>query len=60
MGNLFVLEGHLKPYIVATDSTLLRSKGHIWHSSSMKEGSLSIQELTGMPNGALVILRMAV
>lgn len=34
MGNLFVFEGLVKPYILATDSALLRSKGHVWHTSS--------------------------
>jgi hypothetical protein len=29
MGNLFVFEGLVKPYILATDSALLRSKGHV-------------------------------
>ena len=38
MGHLFVFEGLVKPYILATDSTLLKSKGHVWHASSMKEG----------------------
>lgn len=38
MGNLFVIEGLVKPYILAIDSTLLKSKGHVWHASSMKEG----------------------
>jgi hypothetical protein len=38
MGNLFVFEGLVKLYILATDSALLRSKGHVWHTSSMKEG----------------------
>jgi hypothetical protein len=38
MGNLFVVEGLVRPYVVATDTALLRSKGHIWHASSMKEG----------------------
>lgn len=38
MGNLFVFEDLVKPYIVAIDSTLLKSKGHVWHTSSMKEG----------------------
>lgn len=35
MGNLFVKERLVDPYIVAIDSTLLRAKGHIWHKSSM-------------------------
>jgi hypothetical protein len=38
VGNLFVVEGLVKPYIIAIDSTLLKSKGHVWHASSMKEG----------------------
>jgi Transposase DDE domain len=38
MGNLFVLHDMVNPYILAIDSTLLRSKGHVWHASSMKEG----------------------
>lgn len=38
MGNLFVSEGLVKPYILATDSTLIKSNGKAWHKSSMKEG----------------------
>ena len=39
MGNLFVSEGMVKPYVVAIDSALLKSKGHVvWHASSMKKG----------------------
>lgn len=39
MGNLFVLQDMVKPYILAVDSTLLKAnKGHVWHNSSMKEG----------------------
>ena len=38
MGNLFVSEGLVRPYVVAVDSALLKSKGHVWHASSMKEG----------------------
>ena len=38
MGNLFVVEGLVRPYVVATDSALLKSKGKVWHKSSMKEG----------------------
>lgn len=39
MGNLFVLEDFVKPYILAVDSTLLKAyKGKVWHTSSMKEG----------------------
>jgi hypothetical protein len=41
MGNLFVSEGLVKPYILAIDSTLLKAdKGHVWYVSSMKEGLL--------------------
>jgi hypothetical protein len=35
MGNLFVKEKLLDPYIVTIDSTLLKAKGHLWHKSSM-------------------------
>ncbi len=39
MGNLFVLQELVKPYILAVDSTLLKAnKGHVWHASFMKEG----------------------
>ena len=38
MGNLFIYEGLVKPYVIAIDSTLLKSKGHVWHASSIKEG----------------------
>jgi hypothetical protein len=38
MGNLFVSEGLVKPYVVATDRALLKSNGYVWHVSSMKEG----------------------
>jgi hypothetical protein len=35
MGNLFVKEKLVDPYIVSVDSTLLRAKGHLWHKSSI-------------------------
>jgi hypothetical protein len=35
MGNLFVNERLVDPYIVAIDSTLIRAKGHLWHKSSI-------------------------
>jgi hypothetical protein len=38
MGNLFVIEGLVKSYILATDTALLKSKVKVWHKSSMKEG----------------------
>ena len=38
MGNLFVSEGLVKPYVVATDTALLKSNGKVWHKSSMKDG----------------------
>jgi hypothetical protein len=40
MGNLFVVEGLIRPYVVATDTALLKSKGKVWHKSSMKEGKV--------------------
>lgn len=38
MGNLFVKERLVDPYIVTIDSTLIRAKGHLWHKSSMIKG----------------------
>ncbi|CAN5889542.1 hypothetical protein BH23THE1_BH23THE1_19560 [soil metagenome] len=38
MGNLFVFEGLVKPYVIAIDSTLLKPKGHVWHASFMCKG----------------------
>ena len=35
MGNLFVIEGLVKPYVVATDTALLRSKGKVLNRSSL-------------------------
>jgi hypothetical protein len=38
MGNLFVKERLVGPYIVTIDSTLLRAKGHLWHKPSIIKG----------------------
>ncbi len=39
IGHLFVaIEGLVDLSITATDSTLLKSNGHVWHKSSMKKG----------------------
>lgn len=38
MGNLFVFEGLVRPHVVETDTALMKSKGKVWHKSSMKEG----------------------
>jgi hypothetical protein len=35
--NHFIHEVMIDPYIVAIDSTLLKTKGHIWQKSSMKK-----------------------
>ncbi|MFZ0512994.1 MAG: hypothetical protein WAM14_15405, partial [Candidatus Nitrosopolaris sp.] len=40
MANLFVKEKLVDPYIIAIDSTLLRTKGHLWHKSSMIKGEV--------------------
>jgi hypothetical protein len=38
MGCLFVTEGMMvDPSIVGVDITLMKSKGHVWHKSSMKK-----------------------
>jgi len=39
MGHLFVTEDIVNPYILATDSTLIKAnKGKVWHKSSMDKG----------------------
>ncbi len=38
MGHLFVADGLVDPSITATDSTLMKAKGSIWHKSSMEKG----------------------
>ena len=38
MGCLFVTEGIVKPYIMAIDSTLIQTRGKLWHKSSMDKG----------------------
>ena len=38
MGNMFVSEGLVNPFITAIDSTLVKAKGHVWHKSSMTKG----------------------
>jgi hypothetical protein len=43
MGNLFVIERLVRPYVVATDTALLRSKGKVLHRSSMKRCSTSFR-----------------
>jgi hypothetical protein len=50
MGNLFVFEGLVKPFIVATDSALLKSRGKLWHKSSMKDG---VVPCSGIDTGAI-------
>ena len=49
MAVLFVKEKFVDPYIIATDSTLLRAKGHLWHKSSMIKGVVS---RSGIDTGA--------
>ncbi len=39
MGYLFVaIEGLVDLSITATDSTLMKAKGSVWHKSSMEKG----------------------
>ena len=38
IGNTFVKEKLVDPYILSVDSTLLKAKGHLWHKSSMIKG----------------------
>ena len=55
MGNLFVFEGLVKPYILAVDSALLKSKGHVWHTSPYEGRNSLIQVLTQMQDGVSAI-----
>lgn len=38
MGELFVEERLIDPYIVSVDSTLLKARGGVWHKTSMQKG----------------------
>lgn len=38
MGELFVRDKIIDPYILSTDSTLVKAKGFVWHKSSIEEG----------------------
>jgi hypothetical protein len=38
MEHLFVSESIVKPYILTTDSTLIKAHGKIWHKSSIEKG----------------------
>jgi len=38
MGELFVDEKFIDPYVVSVDSSLLKAKGHVWHKTSMEKG----------------------
>lgn len=40
MGNLFVVQKLVDPYIVTADSALMRARGSVWHKSSMKKGEV--------------------
>ena len=38
MGELFVRDKIIDPSVLSTDSTLMKTKGYVWHKSSMTEG----------------------
>ena len=40
MGEIFVCDNLVDPYIVSTDSTLIKAKGSVWHKSSMTQGGV--------------------
>ena len=40
MGCLFVSEGLVNRFITATDCTLVKAKGHVWHKSSMEKDTV--------------------
>ena len=37
MGKLFLHDKIIDPFIISTDNTLIKAKGHVWHKSSMKK-----------------------
>ena len=41
MGRLFVTEGLVDASITVIDSTLIKTKGPVWHKSSMEKGEVS-------------------
>lgn len=56
MGGLFVSEGLVKPHVLSIDSTLVESKGHVWHKSSMEKDIVLRSGIdTEMPDGASAI-----
>ena len=55
MGYLFVTERYGNPSITATDSTLIKAKGRVWHKSSMKKGRYHALASIQMPGGDIVI-----
>ena len=61
MGHLFVLEeGLVKPYILATDITLIKAHGKIWHKSSMEKGIVPRSGIdTDMHDGGDIITQRA-
>ena len=56
IGYLFVAaEGLVDLSIIAVDSTLLKSKGHVWHKSSMEKGVVPVLALIQMQGGAIAV-----
>ena len=37
MGELFVCDKIIDPFVLSTDSTLMKAKGYVWHKSSMTQ-----------------------
>jgi hypothetical protein len=50
MGYLFVVEGLVDLAITAIDSTLIKTKGSVWHKSSMERGEVPCP---GIDTGAM-------
>jgi hypothetical protein len=40
MGELFVHDKIIDPFVLSTDNTLMKAKGYVWYKSSMTEGVL--------------------
>ena len=56
MGYLFVTEGYVAhPSITATDSSLLKAKGPLWHKSSMEIGMVPCPGIDTDAGGVIAI-----
>ena len=55
MGKLFLHDKIIDPFILSTNNTLIKAKGHVWHKSSMKKKVVPRYGLIQMQCGNSVI-----